>query len=394
MHPRVVITVLDGVGVGALPDAVDYGDAGSDTLGNLSRVAGGLDLPNLARMGLGRTGRIEGVPALEPAGAAGRMAERSPGKDTLTGHWELAGLITTDPVPTYPEGFPPEMLRPFEEFVGCRVLGNKAASGTVIIEEVGEEHLRTGRPIVYTSADSVFQVAAHEDIIESERLYRMCEKARELYKEPPYLVGRVIARPFVGSPGSFRRTAGRHDYSLPPPGRVLLEDFAAEGLPVTAVGKVKDIFAGRGITRYVAAGGNDRIVRAVIGAARETDEGLVFGNLVDFDMVYGHRNDPKGFAGALEAFDRVLPELREAVLGHPSGGLLVITADHGCDPTTPSTDHSREYVPVLLEGTGLRAGVDLGTRTSFADLAATVAELAGLESYGGEGLSFAREING
>jgi len=362
MHPRVVITVLDGVGVGALPDAVDYGDAGSDTLGNLSRVAGGLDLPNLARMGLGRTGRIEGVPALEPAGAAGRMAERSPGKDTLTGHWELAGLITTDPVPTYPEGFPPEMLRPFEEFVGCRVLGNKAASGTVIIEEVGEEHLRTGRPIVYTSADSVFQVAAHEDIIEPERLYRMCEKARELYKEPPYLVGRVIARPFVGSPGSFRRTAGRHDYSLPPPGRVLLEDFAAEGLPVTAVGKVKDIFAGRGITRYVAAGGNDRIVRAVIGA--------------------------------LEAFDRVLPELREAVLGHPSGGLLVITADHGCDPTTPSTDHSREYVPVLLEGTGLRAGVDLGTRTSFADLAATVAELAGLESYGGEGLSFAREING
>jgi len=315
------------------------------------------------------------------------------GKDTLTGHWELAGLVTSDPIPTYPNGFPPEMLRPFEEVIGCPVLGNKPASGTVIIEELGGEHLRTGRPIVYTSADSVFQVAAHEEVIPPERLYRMCEKARKLYSQPPYLVGRVIARPFVGAPGSFRRTAGRHDWSLPPPGRILLEDFADRGLTVTAVGKVKDIFAARGVTRHVPAAGNEAITRAVIDAACDLDEGLVFGNLVDFDMLYGHRNDPRGFAAALEAFDRHLPHLRRAVLDHPAGGILVVTADHGCDPTTPSTDHSREYVPVLVEGTGLGGGVDVGTRGSLADLAATLAELVGLGTYEGEGLSFAGEIS-
>lgn len=387
---RAVIVVLDGVGAGALPDAARYGDTGSDTLANTARAVGGLRLPNLAAMGLGAVHAIQGVPAIPPRGLAGVMAELSPGKDTLTGHWELAGLVTADPVPTYPKGFPPEMLGKFEAAIGGRVLGNKVASGTEIIEELGPEHLATGRPIVYTSADSVFQIAAHEEVTPPERLYRMCEVARELYREPPYLVGRVIARPFAGKPGSFKRTAGRHDYSLPPPGRTLLEDLADAGFEVAAVGKVKDIFAGRGISRHLPAAGNAEILEATIEAARELARGLVFANFVDFDMLYGHRNDSAGLARALEEFDRDLPRLREAVLGHPRGGLLAVTADHGCDPTTPGTDHSREYVPVLVEGTGLAGGVRLGIRRSFADLAATLAELAGLGGgYHGRGESFA-----
>ncbi|RJQ05474.1 MAG: phosphopentomutase [Bacillota bacterium] len=403
---RFVVLVLDGLGVGELPDASAYGDSGSDTLGNTSRAVGGLKVPNLVAMGLGLTSRADGVPPAVPSGAAGRLAERSPGKDTLTGHWELAGLVTRDPIPTYPEGFPAEMLRPFEEAIGGPVLGNKVASGTAIIEELGEEHLRTGRPIVYTSADSVFQIAAHEDVVPLEDLYRMCEIARELSRHPPYLVGRVIARPFAGRPGEFRRTAGRHDYSLPPPGRTLLEAFVEAGMPVVAVGKVKDIFAGRGVTRHVPALGNQEVMQAVITEAGSLRGGLVIGNLVDFDMLYGHRNDPPGFARALEGFDRRLPELKDAALGNPAGGLLVLTADHGCDPTTPSTDHSREYVPILAEGrapatgatagseTLFRRGVDLGVRESFADLAATVAELAGLAEYGGAGRSFAGRLTG
>ncbi len=391
---RVVIVVLDGVGVGALPDAAAFGDEGSDTLGNLSRAVGGLDLPNLAAMGLGLTGDIEGVPPLSPRGAAGRMAEVSPGKDTLTGHWELAGLVTRDPIPTYPRGFPPEMLQPFEEYIGGPVLGNKVASGTEIIEELGPLHLASGRPIVYTSADSVFQVAAHEEVIPVEVLYRMCEKARELYREPPFLVGRVIARPFVGRPGSFRRTAGRRDWSLPPPGPTLLDDLVRAGLDVTAVGKVRDIFAGQGVTRHVPAAGLRATIEAVVREAAGLEQGLVIANLVDFDMLYGHRNDPEGFARALGEFDRELPRVREAVLAHPQGGILVVTADHGCDPTTPSTDHSREYVPVLVEGTGLARGVELGTRESFADLAATLAELTGVPGYRGRGRSFAALLAG
>ena len=400
--PRVVVVVLDGVGAGALPDAPDYHDEGSDTLGNLGRAVGGLSLPNLAEMGLGAVHPIPGIPALSPRGGAGLMAEASPGKDTLTGHWELAGLVTSAPIPTYPNGFPPEMLGKFEAAIGGPVLGNKAASGTQIIEELGPEHLATGRPIVYTSADSVFQIAAHEDVIPPDRLYRMCELARELYREPPYLVGRVIARPFVGNPGSFRRTAGRRDYSLAPPGRTLLEDLTEAGYEVTAVGKVKDIFAGRGISRHLPAAGNAAILETTTAAAAGLERGLVFANLVDFDMLYGHRNDPTGFARALEEFDRGLPRLREAVLRHKAGGLLVITADHGCDPTTPSTDHSREYVPVLLEAAGpegaggdglFRSGVYLGTRPSLADLAATIAELTGLgPAYHGRGGSFAGEL--
>ncbi len=386
-----VITVLDGVGVGALPDAARYGDEGSHTLGNMARAVGGLRLPNLEAMGLGLVADILGVARRPPAGAAGRMAELSPGKDTLTGHWELTGLVSRDPIPTYPGGFPEAMLAPFERAIGRRALGNRAASGTEIIEELGREHLETGRPIVYTSADSVFQVAAHEEVVPPEELYRMCETARELYRSPPYLVGRVIARPFTGRPGSFRRTAGRRDFSLPPPGPTLLDDLAAAGLPVVAVGKIKDIFTGRGVTAHVPASGNEGILEAVIKTASAADRGLVLGNLVDFDMLYGHRNDPSGFARALEAFDRELPRLRQAALGR-GRGVLVLTADHGCDPTTPSTDHSREYVPVLLEGAGVSPGVDLGTRGSLADLAATIADLLGLRAYRGAGLSFAAAL--
>ena len=395
---RAILVVLDGVGAGALPDAAAYGDAGSDTLGNLARAVGGLDLPNLAAMGLGRVHAIDGVPARVPSGAAGLMGELSPGKDTLTGHWELAGLVTTEPIPTYPRGFLPEMLDPFEAAAGGPVLGNKMASGTEIIKELGQEHLRTGRPIVYTSADSVFQIAAHEDVISLDRLYRLCEIARELYREPPYLVGRVIARPFTGPPGAFRRTTGRHDYSLPPPGPILLEDLVAAGLPVIAVGKVRDIFAGRGISEHRPAAGNAEVFETTVAAARDLKQGLILANLVDFDMLYGHRNDPAGFARALKDFDSQLPRLRRAALEHPGGGLLLITADHGCDPTTPSTDHSREYVPVLVEGAGgtpgLLAGIDLGVRESFADLSASIADLLGVSNYRGRGRSFASEWRG
>lgn len=386
--PRVVVVVLDGVGAGALPDAPDYHDEGSDTLGNLGRAVGGLSLPNLAEMGLGAVHPIPGIPALSPRGGAGLMAEASPGKDTLTGHWELAGLVTSAPIPTYPNGFPPEMLGKFEAAIGGPVLGNKAASGTQIIEELGPEHLATGRPIVYTSADSVFQIAAHEDVIPPDRLYRMCELARELYREPPYLVGRVIARPFVGNPGSFRRTAGRRDYSLAPPGRTLLEDLTEAGYEVTAVGKVKDIFAGRGISRHLPAAGNAAILETTTAAAAGLERGLVFANLVDFDMLYGHRNDPAGYAAALMEFDRALPQFCERLR---EDDLLIITADHGCDPTTPSTDHSREYVPVLLTGRRIKAGVDLGTRGSLADCGATIAEALDI-AHRGAGRSFLSDV--
>jgi phosphopentomutase len=412
---RVVVVVLDGVGVGELPDAGSYGDSGSDTLGNLARAVGGLSLPHLAAMGLGLIHAIDGVPALGPLGAAGIMGELSPGKDTLTGHWELAGLVTGRPVPTYPLGFPPGMLTLFETAIGGPVLGNKVASGTEIIKELGEEHVRTGYPIVYTSADSVLQIAAHEDVIPPAKLYWMCEMARRLYSDAPYLVGRIIARPFSGVAGSFRRTAGRHDYSLPPPGPTLLEDVSAAGLATIGVGKIWDIFAGRGLTDHRPAASNAEVLGATVTAVRDLRQGLVLANLVDFDMIYGHRNDPLGFARALEAFDRELPRLRQAVLDHRDGGFLVISADHGCDPTTASTDHSREYVPVLVEGvaaeaegdppageTGpvslgprmLGAGVDLGRRESFADLAATVAELLGVTAYRGRGQSFASAFRG
>ncbi|RPF49421.1 phosphopentomutase [Thermodesulfitimonas autotrophica] len=368
---KVTIVVLDGTGIGALPDAGRYGDEGSNTLGNLSEAVGGLKVPHLQQLGLGNIGPIKGVPpAAKPVAAWGKMAERSPGKDTTTGHWEIAGVILDRPFPVYPNGFPPEIITAFEERIGRRVLGNKPASGTAIIEELGAEHMRTGYPIVYTSADSVFQIAAHEEVIPVAELYRMCEIARSILTGE-HAVARVIARPFVGQPGNFRRTERRHDFSLPPPRPTLLEALTARGYTVAGIGKVSDIFAGRGITQSIPVKNNTENIRRTIEAVREMVPGIVFTNLVDFDTLYGHRNDPVGFARALEEFDAALPELMAAVA---PDGVLFITADHGCDPTTPSTDHSREYVPLLVWGPRLREGVALGVRVTFADVAATIAE--------------------
>ncbi|ACX52426.1 phosphopentomutase [Ammonifex degensii KC4] len=369
------MVVLDGVGIGALPDAHRYRDEGSNTLGNLARAVGGLDLPHLTAWGLGNIGEILGVdPVEEPLASYGKMAEASPGKDTTTGHWELMGVILERPFPVYPQGFPPEIIRTFEERIGRKVLGNKPASGTVIIEELGPLHLETGYPIVYTSADSVFQIAAHEEVIPVEELYRMCRIAREILTGE-HAVARVIARPFTGKPGSFRRTPRRHDFSLPPPRPTLLDALVERGYEVVGIGKIPDIFAGRGITRSLPAKDNQENLQVTIKAVKNMAPGLVFTNLVDFDTLYGHRNDLQGFARALREFDAALPRLAEAL---PEDGILFVTADHGCDPTTPSTDHSREYVPLLVwGGSRLGRGVNLGVRETFADLAATVANLFG-----------------
>ena len=372
---RVLMIVLDSVGVGELPDAVNYGDCGSNTLGNCSLAVGGLDLPHLARLGLGNIIMVKGVPpAAVSAGAYGKMASCSPGKDTTTGHWELAGVILDQPFPVYPEGFPPEVIEPFQERIGRQVLGNKVASGTVIIEELGARHLETGFPIVYTSADSVFQIAAHEGIIPPEELYAMCRTAREILTGP-HAVGRVIARPFEGQPGSFQRTPRRHDFSLEPVKTTVLDRLKEEGREVIAVGKIEDIFAGRGITRSLHTTSNDQGIETTLDLLREDSSGLVFVNLVDFDMLYGHRNNPWGYAAALEAFDVRLPEIMAALR---EDDVLIITADHGTDPTTESTDHSREYVPLLVYGRKVAAGVNLGVRSTFADVAATLAELLGV----------------
>lgn len=379
--------VIDSLGIGELPDARLYGDEGSNTLANMARAVNGLNLPNLEALGLGRLGDFPGIrPVERPAGAYGRMAEKSPGKDTTTGHWEMAGIILERPFPVYPDGFPPEVIKAFEEKTGRKVLGNKAASGTEIIMELGEEHVKTGKPIVYTSADSVFQIAAHEEVIPVPELYEMCRIAREILSGE-HAVGRVIARPFTGRPGGFKRTANRHDFSLVPPRPNILTLLAESGRPVVAVGKVNDIFAGSGITRAVPTKDNMEGIGLTAELVKNTREGLIFTNLVEFDMVYGHRNDPAGYAAALEAFDRRLPEITGA-LGERD--LLIITADHGCDPTTVSTDHSREYVPLLAAGKPVRAGVDLGVRETFADVATTLAEVFNLDFAPGK--SFAGEI--
>ncbi|HAG11275.1 MAG TPA: phosphopentomutase [Desulfotomaculum sp.] len=384
---RVTLVVLDSAGVGALPDADKYGDEGSNTFLHCAREAGGLYLPNLARLGLGNILDLPGIPpAAQPAGAFGKMAELSPGKDTTTGHWEIAGLILDKPFPLYPDGFPPEVISAFEERIGRPSLGNKPASGTVIIEELGPEHMHTGYPIVYTSADSVFQIAAHEEIIPLEELYRMCGIARKLLCGE-HAVGRVIARPFIGRPGSFHRTAGRHDYSLAPTGPTLLDMLVERGLAVLAVGKIEDIFAGKGITRAVHTVNNMDGIDQTIKMMQGSERGLIFTNLVDFDMVYGHRNDVRGYADALEAFDRRLPEIISSLRDDE---VLIITADHGCDPTTPGTDHTREYVPLLAAGAPVLPGISLGTRETFADLAASVAEMFGFGMPSGR--SFAGQI--
>ncbi len=376
---RVLLLVLDGVGAGALPDADLYGDAGSCTLGNLALAVGGLDLPRLGLLGLGNIIPIKGVPPVaRPCAAWGKMGMQAAGKDTTSGHWELMGVILKNPFPVYPRGFPPEIIEPFEARIGRRVLGNKPASGTEILEELGPLHLATGCPIVYTSADSVFQVAAHEEVIPVPELYRICKIARELLTGE-HAVGRVIARPFVGEPGNFKRTPRRHDFSLPPPRPTLLDRLQEAGFQVITVGKVADIFAGRGITRSVPAGGNAEICAMTLRAFRELEQGLVFATLVDFDTLYGHRNDVEGFARALKEFDALLPDFLDLLR---PGDLLVITADHGCDPTTPSTDHSREYVPLLVAGPAVKP-VALGTRATLADLGATLGAYFGVER--GEG---------
>lgn len=385
---RITLIIMDSVGIGELPDAAKYGDQGSNTLVNCARAVGGLKLPNLARLGLGNIAEIEGVPAVEkPLAAYGKMAEQSAGKDTTTGHWEICGIILSSPFPVYPEGFPPEVIEPFENKIGRKVLGNKAASGTQIIEELGAEHMKTGRPIVYTSADSVFQIAAHEEIIPVEELYSMCRIAREILTGK-HAVGRVIARPFLGQPGSFWRTANRQDFSLKPPAPTVLNLLKDHGLEVMAVGKIEDIFAGEGISRSVHTEGNMDGVDKTLKFMREpNNRGLIFTNLVDFDSLYGHRNNPQGYAGALQDFDERIPEILEAVRDDE---ILIITADHGCDPTTESTDHSREYVPLLVYGKQVKAGTNLGIRNSFTDVATTIADLFGLSFPVGE--SFAKDI--
>ncbi len=376
MAKKVILIVLDSAGIGALPDAHLYGDEDSNTLGNLARVMGGLNLPYLAQMGLGNITEILGItPENHPLGAFGRMAEQSPGKDTTTGHWEMSGIILKHPFPTYPNGFPHGLISQFEKQIGTKTLGNKAASGTEIIKELGEEHLITGYPIVYTSADSVFQIAAHEEIIPLRKLYQMCEIARKLLVGS-HAVGRVIARPFTGKPGEFVRTSGRHDYSLLPPGETMLDLIKKSGRKVVGIGKIYDIFAGQGITRTIKTKNNREGIEQTLLAIDECDEGLIFTNLVDFDMNYGHRNDPAGYAKALAEFDLSLPDFMSK-LGEKD--LLMITADHGTDPTTSNTDHSREYVPILIYGKPVKKGISLGTRETFADLGATVIDYLGIK---------------
>jgi phosphopentomutase len=384
---RVILIVLDSVGVGELPDAAAYGDVGSDTLGNISdRIP--LRLPTLRALGLPRVARVSGMSPVErPLGAFGRMAERSPGKDSVTGHWEIAGIVLSRPFPTFPNGFPRELIERFEEKIGRRTLGNKAASGTVIINELGAEHLKTGFPIVYTSADSVFQIAAHEEIIPVPELYRMCGFAYQLAVEGMGM-GRVIARPFVGQPGAFTRTPNRRDYALPPSGTTVLDLLVEAGRRVIAIGKIEDLFAGRGITAAVHTTSDEDGMNAIESAMDDASAEFIFANLVDFDTQFGHRNDPAGYAANLERFDvrlaGLLPRLSQR-------DLLIITADHGNDPTTSSTDHSREHVPLLMVGGYVRAGADVGVRQTFADLGQTVAELFGVGPLQ-NGTSFASEI--
>ena len=382
---RVAIVVCDSMGVGEAPDAAAYGDAGSNTIAHTAAAVGGLAIPWLDRLGLGCLTRIDGVGCGPIAGTAhGRMQERSAGKDTTTGHWEMAGLVLDQAFPTYPDGFPPEIIEPFEAAIGHAVLGNVVASGTEIIAELGDEHVRTGRPIVYTSADSVFQIATHVDVVPLEQLYEWCRAARAVLTGP-HLVGRVIARPFAGPPGAFVRTPDRRDLSVAPPSATLLDLVSAAGIPVYGVGKIRDIFDGHGVTEFRYSRSNDDGLDLTCGYMARPGPSLTFANLVDFDSKYGHRNDPVGYAAALEAFDRRLPELLAALGLEPSrpvasagSGVLFVTGDHGCDPTDVSTDHTRESVPALVAGARVEGPVDLGTRSTFADLGATVADLLGL----------------
>jgi phosphopentomutase len=385
---RVILIVLDSVGIGELPDAHLYGDVGANTVGNIAKRMGGLTLPHLVSLGLSY---IDGVhdfqKPIDLLGSYGRIGEKSAGKDTTTGHWEIAGLHMEKPFPVYPKGFPAEIIELFEKKIGTQILGNYPASGTEIIEKLGEEHLRTGYPIVYTSADSVFQIAAHEKLVPIDRLYEMCQIARETLTGE-HAVGRVIARPFLGEVGQFKRTDKRRDFSLKPIGKTMLDYVKEAGLLVKAVGKIEDIFAGQGMTHSVHIHGNMDGVDKTLEYMKEDFNGLIFTNLVDFDMTYGHRNDVQGYAKALMDFDQRLPELFQAM--RPED-VLMITADHGCDPTFKGTDHTREYVPFLIHAKEIKKGINLGTKETFADIAATVLEALGVEGdvYG---KSFLKEL--
>ncbi len=371
MQKRAILIVLDSAGIGALPDAAAFGDEGANTLGNIRRARGRLALPNLYRLGLAN---IEGstLPdvAAAPAGAFGRCAERTLAKDTTCGHWEMAGLPLDKPFRTYPNGFPADLMRRFEQAIGRGTLGNCVASGTEIIQRLGDEHVRTGFPIVYTSADSVFQIAAHEQVIPVEQLYQICETARSLLTGDN-LVGRVIARPFIGGSGAYQRTERRRDYALPPFSDTILDALDGAGLPVVGIGKIEDIFCHRGVTIVDHTRNNPDGIAATQRFIESGEGAFLFVNLVDFDMLYGHRNDVEGYAAALEAFDRALPAMLGALR---ENDILMVTADHGCDPTTPGTDHTREYIPLVVAGQHVRAGVNLGTRDTFADIGATVYE--------------------
>lgn len=384
---RVILIVLDSVGIGALPDAGDYGDAGANTLVHIAERVGGLALPQLAQLGLGNLDNILGIAPEKALGAFGKLKERSMGKDTTTGHWELAGLELSKPFPTYPDGFPKEVIDAFVAAIGSEVLGNVAASGTEIIEQLGSEHLLTQKPIVYTSADSVFQIAAHEEVISVERLYEIAKIARKILVGA-HAVGRVIARPFVGRPGNFQRTKRRQDFSLEPPQETILDLIKEAGLEVMGVGKISNIFAHRGLTRSNHTATNMDSVDALLEFMDLEKAGLIFANLVEFDMLYGHRNDVTGYAKALEEFDQRLPEIFQRM---KTDDLLVITADHGCDPTHPGSDHTREYVPILMFSSQIKANYDLQIRESFADLAASIAEMLGVTAPK-FGKSFAWEI--
>lgn len=387
MFRRVIVIVLDSVGIGELPDAALYEDEGSNTVGNIASQVR-LSVPTLAAMGLSRLVDLKHVPPVAaPTAAYGRMAERSKGKDSVTGHWEMMGIVLDRAFPTFPTGFPVEVIDEFEKRIGRKSIGNVVASGTTIIDELGPQHMETGFPIVYTSADSVFQIAAHEAIVAVPQLYEFCETAYDITVKGMGL-GRVIARPFIGLPGSFQRTSNRHDYAMPPISETLLDRLVAGGHQVTSVGKVADLFAGKGISSSHPTKSDADGVDKVEALMSTQDRGLIFANLVDFDAVYGHRNDTPGYAANLERFDQrlaaLLPKLRH-------DDLLVITADHGNDPTTPSTDHSREHVPVLLHGARVKAGVEIGTRSTFADLGQTLAEIFGVGTLA-NGTSFLREI--
>jgi phosphopentomutase len=382
---RVILVVLDSAGIGEMPDAADYGDAGADTLGH-TLASRTVHIPNLQKLGLANIRPLAVAPVANPSGIFGRAATASRGKDTTTGHWEMSGIITRHPFPTYLNGFPPRVIEKFEQAIGRKVLGNKPASGTEIIKELGEEHVKTGFPIVYTSADSVFQIAAHEDIVPLKQLYEWCEIAREQLTGEDQ-VARVIARPFVGEPGNFRRTEARQDYAIDPPEVMLLDRIKAHNFPVTAVGKIGSIFCHRGTTEELKAGNNEASIDQTLNALGDDKTGFIFTNLVDFDMLYGHRNDIEGYARALERFDERLVEIQDAMR---DDDLLLITADHGCDPGDISTDHTREYVPIIGWSKRAKAGVDLGILPTLADIGQTVADNFGLTLQAGK--SFLKDI--